>query len=176
MENEKMARYKLILFGDERVGKTSLVERYVNDKFEENYIRTLGYNVYEKRVPCGNYIVSLMIYDIGGQEKFVELRKKYAQGAHTALIVFDVTNEKSYERVNKWVQELNWIVGTLPFIIIGNKIDLIEQRTVETYTGDKLSNNLGAISYIETSAKSGENVEMAFNQLAIETLRTHIKI
>lgn len=175
MEDKNLARYKLILFGDERVGKTSLVERYVNDKFEENYISTLGYNVYEKRVPCGDYIVSLMLYDIGGQEKFVELRKKYAHGAQTALIVFDVTNERSYDRVEKWVQELHRFVGEVPFIIIGNKIDLEEQRKIETYMGDKICMDLGAITYIETSAKSGVNVEMAFEQLAIETLRMHIQ-
>ena len=175
MEPQNLVRYKLILFGDVAVGKTSLVERFVNEKFELNYISTLGYNVYEKRIPYKEYIISLMIYDIGGQEEFTMLRKKYAEGASTALIVFDVTNEKSYNNIEKWTQELYRHAGPLPYIIIGNKIDLEEKRVIDSYMGAKFSTSLGAVDYIETSAKSGDNVETAFQHLAIETLKANIR-
>ncbi|NHI94323.1 MAG: GTP-binding protein [Candidatus Lokiarchaeota archaeon] len=174
MEPDNLVRYKLILFGDEKVGKTSLVERYVNDKFELNYLSTLGYNVYEKRIPCGDFIVSLMIYDIGGQERFAELRKRYAEGANTALLVFDVTNEESFDHIKKWTLELKRYIGNLPFILIGNKIDLEEERIIEIDLANKLSIDLGAITYIETSAKSGENVQITFERLAYETLKENL--
>ncbi|NHI94324.1 MAG: GTP-binding protein [Candidatus Lokiarchaeota archaeon] len=176
MEKEILTRYKMILFGDEKVGKTSLVNRFINNKFEEDYLTTLGYNVYEKRFQFGEYIVSLMIYDIGGQERFAELRKRYAEGANSALLVYDVTNQSSYDNIEKWAQELYRYVGPLPFVIIGNKIDLVNERKIDFYMGEKIFIDLGAVSFLETSAKTGDNVERAFQILAFETLRTHIQL
>ena len=173
LETDKVIRYKLILFGDEAVGKTSLVQRYVNDKFDDNYISTLGYNVYEKRVLCGERVVSLMIYDIGGQEKFADIRKMYAQGADTALIVYDVTNKESFDNVKKWKNNLQRIAGDIPFIIIGNKVDL-ENRQVDSILGENLYMELGAMDFFETSAKTSQNVELVFIRLASETLSYNI--
>lgn len=175
MEPETLIRYKLILFGDEAVGKTSLVNRFVNDKFEQNYISTLGYNVYEKRFSFGDYIVSLMIYDVGGQERFAELRKRYAEGANTALLVYDVTNETSFNNLEKWAGELYRYVGALPFVILGNKNDLVDERKVDVFMGEKMSIDIGAVTFLETSAKTGINVERAFQILAFETLRSYIQ-
>lgn len=172
---DTLIRYKLILFGDEQVGKTSLVNRFVNDKFEEDYISTLGYNVYEKRFPFGDYIVSLMIYDVGGQERFAELRKRYAEGANTAILVYDITNEESYNNIEKWAQELYRYVGPLPFIVLGNKRDLAEERKIDVFNGEKMCIDTGAVTFLETSAKTGENVERAFQILAFETLRAYIQ-
>ena len=166
---EKIMRYKMILFGNEGVGKTSLVERFVNDKFSQNYIATIGYNVYEKRIFHNDAIISLMVYDIGGQERFDDLRKLYAKGANTAFIVFDVTNPHSFTSVIKWKTDLNKCAGTIPFIIIGNKTDLETERQVSKAEALKLCNLLGALAYYETSAKNGKGVEDAFNQLALMT-------
>ena len=172
---ETLIRYKLILFGDERVGKTSLVDRFVNDKFEKNYTSTLGYNIFEKRFPFGDYIVSLMIYDVGGQERFADLRKRYAEGANTAILVYDITNEQSFNNIEKWAQELSRYIGSLPFIILGNKKDLVEERKIDVFMGDKKCLDTGAVTFLETSAKTGENVEKAFQILAFETLRSYIQ-
>jgi small GTP-binding protein len=166
---EKLMRYKMILFGNEGVGKTSLVERFVNDKFEENYIATLGYNVYEKRILHNDSIISLMVYDIGGQERFDELRKRYSQGAHTAFIVYDVTDPNSFTNIRKWKTDLDEYVGSIPFIIIGNKIDLETERKIKIEDALKMCSMLGGLGYYETSAKNGKGVEDAFNQLAIMT-------
>ncbi|TFG04872.1 MAG: GTP-binding protein [Promethearchaeota archaeon] len=168
-----IVRYKMILFGDMAVGKTSLVERFVNDKFEENYISTLGYNVYQKQIDyCGN-IISLMIYDIGGQERFTDLRRKYAQGADTAFIIYDITNQESFSNVLKWKQDLDEMAGKIPFIIIGNKLDLGEHRQVSKDQALQLCSERGAMAFFETSAKDGKGVEDAFIQLAVETFKTY---
>ncbi len=172
MESEASEiRFKMILFGSEAVGKTSLVDRFVNDKFEHSYLSTLGYNVYEKLVSHGKLVISLLIYDIGGQERFRELRRKYAEGAHLAFIVFDVTNVDSYKMVQDWKVDLFEFAGEIPFILVGNKADLGQERQIARDDAVKLSSDLGAHTYLETSAKTGEGVEAAFTQLAQHTYK-----
>jgi len=172
--DDKVFRYKMVLFGSAGVGKTSLVERYVNDKFQENYISTLGYNMYEKWISHNGNAVSLMIYDIGGQERFAELRKKYAQGASTAFIVYDITDEESFANVKNWKEDLFNFAGEVPFIIIGNKKDLEEARQVPTELAMKGAMELDALHFFETSAKTGDGVEEAFRQLAIKTYEIRV--
>ncbi|NHI91422.1 MAG: GTP-binding protein [Candidatus Lokiarchaeota archaeon] len=162
-------RYKMILFGNQGVGKTSLVERFINDKFEENYISTLGYTVYEKQFTFQNTIISLMIYDIGGQEKFRDLRKKYAEGADAAFIVYDITDSHSFQMVEDWKYDLYQFAGEIPFVIIGNKKDLEANRQVDLEIAQLSSNELGADDFFETSAKTGEEVNSAFKKLAFQT-------
>ena len=164
---EKFVRYKMVLFGNANVGKTSLVERFINDRFEENYISTLGYNVYEKQINYENSLISLMIFDIGGQEKFRDLRKKYAEGADTAFLVYDVTNPDSFASLEAWKTDLVEFAGEIPFIIIGNKNDLTS--AIPNEDAMQLSYKLGALDYFETSAKTGAGVEKAFNQLAVKS-------
>ena len=166
-------RYKMILFGDESVGKTSLVERFINDKFEESYISTLGYNLYQKQINYENSTIFLMIFDIGGQEKFRNLRSKYAEGADTAFLIYDVTRPESFDNIYKWRNELKEFAGDIPFIIIGNKNDLKSEILVPKENALKVAYELGALDFFETSAKTGEGVENAFTQLAIETFKKY---
>ena len=172
---DKKVRYKLVLFGNASVGKTSLVERFVNDKFDTNYVSTLGYNVFEKQITYGDVMISLIIYDIGGQEQFRELRKKYAEGAHTAFVVFDITNQSTFERVTDWAYNLHEFAGEIPFVIVGNKLDLLNKREVDREVAAKLAVELKAVEYFETSAKTGEHVENAFLKLAAKTYDTYNK-
>jgi len=165
----------MVLFGNMGVGKTSLVERYINNKFEENYLSTLGYNVYEKQFFFEEGItISLLIYDIGGQEKFRDLRKRYAHGANTAFIVFDITNEESFNATLQWKENLFEFAGEIPFILIGNKSDLGTRRRVSKEQVTQIAYDVGAIDFIETSAKTGEKVEEAFRQLTIYTYKSYV--
>jgi len=173
--SQRVFAYKMVLFGNVAVGKTSLVERFINQRFEENYVSTLGYNVYEKRLAFLNFTVSLMIYDIAGQEQFRDLRKKYTQGANTAFIVYDLTDQTSFTSVMMWKNELHEIAGDIPFIIIGNKVDLQADRRVPLNEALNLSSALGAINIFETSAKTGEGIEEAFKLLAIKTHEYYIR-
>ena len=165
-------RYKMVLFGNTGVGKTSLVERFINNKFEENYISTLGYTVYEKQFTYQNSIISLMIYDIGGQEQFRELRKKYAEGSNAAFIVYDMTNLASFQRIEDWRDNLREFAGDIPFVLVGNKADLEANRVVDTESAKNLSIQLGAADFFETSAKTGAEVNAAFKKLAVQAYQS----
>ncbi len=169
MASEKGSfRYKMILFGSEKVGKTSLVERYINDKFEEEYMSTLGYNVYEKQIELENVIISLLIFDIGGQELFRQIRQKYAEGANLAFLLYDITNRASFEKLSEWKKDLIEFAGDIPFMLIGNKVDLASERQITKDELKNLSSQLGAVDFLETSAKTGEGVEEAFLKLTIK--------
>jgi len=171
--SEKFARYKMVLFGDGGVGKTSLVERFINDKFEENYICTLGYNVYEKQIAHENSVISFMIWDIGGQEKFRNLRQKYAEGADVAFLVYNITDQTSFLNILNWKADLTEFTGGIPFILIGTKADLGSKRQISQAEGKKLASEIGALDFFETSAKTGAGVENAFRQLAVKTYQAH---
>jgi len=171
----RIVRYKMVLFGDSTVGKTSVVERFINDKFEECYISTLGYNVYEKQIPYKDSVISLMIWDIGGQEKFRDLRKRYAEGANVAFIVFDITNKQSFDNVAVWRRDLEEFAGKAPFILIGNKMDLEWNRKVPKADAQRIASQLGALDFFETSAKTGVGVENAFKMLATKTFDVHYR-
>ncbi|NVM03658.1 MAG: GTP-binding protein [Candidatus Helarchaeota archaeon] len=164
MEHE--FRFKLVLFGNVAVGKTSIVDRYINDKFEDEYISTLGYNVFEKDIDVGGTSVAFMIFDIGGQEQFEDLRKKYASGAKAALLVFDVTNRESFENIRTWYKDLENFSDNATFILVGNKVDLEGKRQVQVKEGADLANEINAVGFFETSAKTSEGIDDAFYRLA----------
>ncbi|NVM27913.1 MAG: GTP-binding protein [Candidatus Helarchaeota archaeon] len=168
-------RYKVVLFGDIGVGKTSLVIRFINDKFDENLVSTIGYNVYEKSLIYNECLISLMIFDFGGQERFANLRRYYARGANAAFIVFDLTSQKSFENLIKWKNDLFGFTGEIPFIVIGNKADLESEWRVRREDILKVCSSIGALAYYETSAKTGKAVEDAFYQLGVKTYTTHAK-
>jgi len=170
---DKFARYKMVLFGDGGVGKTSLVDRFINDRFEENYICTLGYNVYEKQIRHENSVISFMIWDIGGQERFRDLRKKYAEGANVAFLVYNITDRNSFLNIKQWKADLDEFTGSIPFILIGNKMDLGSKRQISLEEGKKLASEIRALDFFETSAKTGTGIENAFHQLAIKTYQAY---
>ncbi len=159
---EPTYRFKIILYGNAAVGKTSIVNRYVNNKFEEDYISTLGYNVLEKIIEMGNNRISFLIFDIGGQEQFTELRKQYSKGANAALIMYDITNRDSFENVRNWYNDLMEFTDGARFILIGNKVDLVDQRVVTIQEGEDLSLELFADGFFETSAKENIGIDHAF--------------
>jgi len=166
-------RFKFIIIGDHEVGKTSLVRRFVENKFTHDYRATIGLNILSHSYEFyGNNIV-YSLFDVGAQTFFKRFRRVYYLGAQAAFIVFDLTNRKSFESVKEWLKELEDFIGgrEIPIIIIGNKTDLRDQREVRYEDGVSVVNELMTkpnikISYIETSALTGENVEDAFTLIA----------
>jgi len=167
-------KFKFIIVGDSSVGKTSIVRRFVENKFSLDYRATLGLNVLSHSIKFYGNEVSLSLWDVGAQEYFKRYRKTYYMGAQAAFIVFDVCKRDSFANVKVWYKELEDFLDkiNLPIVIVGNKIDLVDQRSVTYQEGIELSEELkkdyieGHFSYIETSALTGENVEDAFSLIA----------
>jgi Ras-related protein Rab-6A len=167
----KTYKFKICLVGEEGVGKTSLIHRFVSGAFDESYIRTLGAVVSKKSVALGSTAgrpvqVDMMILDIMGKRTFLQLFKEaYFHGAKGVLAVFDVTRAQSLRDLTKWVDGVRDSVGPIPTYALGNKTDLTQRREVnpEDATGILRSYEC---PILYTSAKSGENVEQAFQGLA----------
>ncbi len=164
----KKYSFKVLLLGAPAVGKTSILYRYVKNQFSHDYITTIGINYLTKEINLDEKnLAKLVIWDVAGQEKFKFLRKQYYEGTQGALVIFDLTRLKTYEELEHWLSEMFEILQIqIPFIIIGNKLDLVKEvsRSIDSGIVRSYAENQDSI-YIETSAKTGENVEDAFKEL-----------
>ncbi|MES1909092.1 MAG: hypothetical protein MHM6MM_001897 [Cercozoa sp. M6MM] len=159
-------RFKLVLLGEGRVGKTSLLIRYVEDQFTANRVSTLQAHFREKQVTVNGQDVILSIWDTAGQERFQALGPIYYRDALGALLVFDVTDRGSFNRVAHWCTELRKIVGDeIAIVIAENKIDLHKNRQVSEDEAGEFAKSVGA-ALVRTSAKTGEGVDSAFLTVA----------
>lgn len=157
--------YKIVLVGDPEVGKTSLVLRYATSTFETNLLPTMGVNIVAKELSIEGRIVTLVIWDIGALEHYLDLRKKYYSGTSLVALVYDVTRRETFENIRGWHDEVkSCFCFDLPVVLVGNKIDLLE-RAVSREEGDKLAREIHT-TLTETSAKSGENVRKLFEKIA----------
>ncbi len=170
---EETMLVKVVIVGDAGVGKSSIILRYSEDRFVQSYLATMGSDFAIKMAKVRDEALArerdlrLAIWDLGGQEMFQSMRKYYLQGASGAAIVFDVTSTDSFDHVFAWNEEVQHHCGKIPTIIIGNKIDLKEDRTVLSQDAKRMSKRMG-FKFFETSAKTGDNVQKAFNGLAQE--------
>lgn len=161
---DEMYKFKVTLFGPGGVGKTSLLIRYIKDYFNPDLKQTIGSNFLIKDVEIENISVRLLLWDIGGQEQFLPLRQIYFKGSDAAFGVFDITNPQSLLKLPGWVSSIKKTVKkSIPMVMVGNKLDL--ERQVERSEAEDLASRINCI-YLETSAKTGENVENAFEILA----------
>jgi small GTP-binding protein len=165
---------KLCVLGDGAVGKTSLIIRHVDKRFVTEYKPTIGFDIALKTMKIQESGVSaeLLIWDIAGQAIFEKIREEYLQGTNAAMVVFDLTRKETFDHVKDWLKELTTFAGKVPFVLVGNKADLAEKKVTEE-EGKKYAQELGAIDYIETSAKTGQKVEDAFEKIiknVVETL------
>jgi Ras-related protein Rab-11A len=167
--------YKIVVLGDAAVGKTSLINQFVEGSFNEDYKPTLGANIVRKDVSLNNTKVRLIMWDLAGQEKYRVVRSMYFQGCQGALLVYDVTRYSTFENVNsKWLKDFKkYVKKEGVYILIGNKTDLVDQRTVTTDRGKEIAEKIKASHFIETSAKLGENIEDAFILLVNQILNNH---
>lgn len=167
--------FKIVIIGDAAVGKTSLINRFVEGSFQEDYKPTLGANIVRKDVNLDNARVRLIMWDLAGQEKYRVVRSMYFQGCQGALLVYDVTRYNTLESINnKWLKDYKKHVKKKgAFILIGNKTDLQDQIAVPTEKGKELATKIKASDFIETSARLGENIEEAFSLLVNQILSNH---
>jgi small GTP-binding protein len=166
--------FKLVLAGDGAVGKTTLVQKFVEEKFTEDYLATIGANIMKKEYKLRGEDVGCMfsIWDLAGQDLFKRARKNYFSNASAGIIVFDVTRKGTFEHVKNWMLEFQGIGKPIPIVLVGNKIDLVDEREVTAEEAEAGAKELN-ISYIETSAKAGENVEEVFEMLAYFLIKSN---
>jgi small GTP-binding protein len=161
-------KLKVLLTGAAAVGKTSLVQRFIKNRFQQNYKLTVGVDILTKDVEFKpTEFATLSIWDIGGQQRFEFIRSTFYKGAAGALLVFDLTREQTYTETRKWLTEIRQFTDqNIPFVFIGNKADLLEDvgEVIDRREARSFAENEGSI-YIETSAKTGENVDEAFTEL-----------
>lgn len=169
--------FKITILGDAAVGKTSLINQFVEGAFQEDYKPTLGANIVRKDVNLEevNAQIRLIMWDLAGQEKYNVIRSMYFQGCVGALVVYDITRFQTFENVeSKWLKDFKkYVKREGAYILIGNKIDLNDQRSVAEEKGKELAEKIQASDFIETSAKFGDNVEKAFKNLVFQILRNY---
>jgi small GTP-binding protein len=154
---------KICLLGEANVGKTSLVYRFIENQFRDNYKSTLGVNLLKKDLNIEGYGgVAATIWDLGGQESFRSLRKLYLEGANGALVIFDWTQKESFLKLDSWIQDFRLERKDEPILLIGNKDDLKDKKKVSKDESLELARRYG-LNFLSTSAKTGSNVEEAFN-------------
>ena len=158
-------QYKILLLGETKVGKTSLIIRYVDNKFEEGGLSTLGVDMRNKYIQLEGKKIKLDIWDTAGEERFRSIAKNYFRIAHAIIFVCDLTSEETFKMLKFWMEDSkNNVDPNVEIILAANKSDLIEKREVsEKKLKDFSSKN--NMQYFETSAKTGKGVEDLFNAL-----------
>jgi small GTP-binding protein len=169
--SEPIFKYKVVILGEPAVGKTSLIYRFIENKFREDYKSTLGVNLLTHNIDLEEHgVIGLQMWDLGGQDSFKKLRKTYIEGARGALVVFDVTRRESFEKLDGWIQVFKELRGGEPVFLVGNKVDLKDEIVVPEKEMIELAKENG-MEWITTSAKTGENVVKVFKDLAEKILK-----
>ncbi|MEA2069733.1 MAG: Rab family GTPase [Asgard group archaeon] len=155
--------FKVLLIGEAAVGKTSLTIKFVHGKFKSDYLLTVGMEPYSKYIKVNGDTVTLSIWDIAGQQRFDVFRTMFFRGAKAALLVFDLTRPATFTKLQNWNDDLIKNAGKdVVKILVGNKVDLEDLRSVSKKEALAYAKKIGAITYIETSAKTGKHVEESF--------------
>ncbi|MFK7863787.1 MAG: Rab family GTPase [Pseudohongiellaceae bacterium] len=162
-----MRQKKICLLGAFSVGKTSLIQRYVSSIFDEKYLTTVGVKIDKKNLIVGEQEVTLMIWDLAGEDDYNTLKTSHLRGAAGYVIVVDVTRPKTFEVALAVHEKAKEVLGDVPVIVALNKIDLEDQWAVSNEDIAALEENF---TVLRTSAKTGQKVESIFNQLATAML------
>lgn len=155
---------KICLLGEFAVGKTSLVRQFVEGRFDDKYLSTIGVKVSRKSLTRAYGTLNLLLWDLAGSEEF-KANTAYLQGAAGAIVVCDLTRGETLSGLERYAQQVRAAGGTGPLVFLGNKADLTEQRSITEEDLQKAAEALGG-PYLLTSAKTGANVEAAFLKLA----------
>eukprot|EP01130_Rhizamoeba_saxonica_P004278 TRINITY_DN174_c0_g2_i1.p1 TRINITY_DN174_c0_g2~~TRINITY_DN174_c0_g2_i1.p1 ORF type:complete len:217 (+),score=50.48 TRINITY_DN174_c0_g2_i1:34-651(+) len=169
--SRKKTLLKIIILGDSGVGKTSLMNQYVNNRFSTAYKATIGADFLTKEVMVDDRLITMQIWDTAGQERFQSLGVAFYRGADCCVLVFDVNVAKTFEHLDSWKEEFLTQAmpndpNNFPFVLIGNKIDLEHQRVISRKRAEAWCAANGNIPYFETSAKEQIRVDQAFQNVA----------
>ena len=156
---------KILTLGDTNVGKSSIVLRFVSDKFEEKMFSTIGIDFKSKFIKLGNQSIKVLLWDTAGQEKFQNIAKQYYNGANGVFLIFDITDKKSFERIDFWLQELKEHIrlDELHVVLVGNKIDNENKRVIKYEEANEYAEK-NNVKYYEVSAKTTKGLNTLFNE------------
>ena len=162
------ATFKIIIFGDAGCGKTTLTQRFLTNLFVSDQTMTIGVDFEVKSLSVDEQNVKLQIWDFGGEERFRFLLPTYVRGARGGLFLYDITNFSSIAHIDDWLSVIRKEIRAediFPIIVVGGKADLVESREVSSAEGIKIAKSRNVNGFIETSSKTGENVEKTFEAL-----------
>lgn len=160
---DDVQHYKIIFLGDQCVGKSSILNRFYQDRFEPEYQATIGLDFHSKNATINGSNVRLLLYDTAGQEKFKSLIPMYIRDANIIIVVYDITLKDSFTHTAHWVNETKDLKrDDAIFCLVGNKIDLEDKRNVTTKEGEDYAKEKGFL-FMEVSAKSGSGIQELFN-------------
>ena len=173
--NPEIPKYKLIFLGDQNVGKSCILNRFMNDVFIEEYQATIGLDFQSKNVQIDNQDIHLLLYDTAGQEKFRSLIPMYTRDANIILLVYDISSKESFEHLPDWLKDLNNInKNDVIFALVGNKNDLADNRQVTFEEGEKYAKENDFI-FQEVSAKTGDGFSELFYKNLFEKIRVKFR-
>ncbi|XP_051506240.1 ras-related protein Rab-6A-like isoform X4 [Xyrauchen texanus] len=161
-----LRKFKLVFLGEQSVGKTSLITRFMYDSFDNTYQATIGIDFLSKTMYLEDRTVRLQLWDTAGQERFRSLIPSYIRDSTIAVVVYDITNLNSFQQTSKWIDDVRTERGSdVIIMLVGNKTDLADKRQVSLEAAEKKARDLN-VMYIETSAKAGYNVKQLFRRVA----------
>ncbi|MBY8979249.1 MAG: GTP-binding protein [Candidatus Lokiarchaeota archaeon] len=173
MEKLKLA-FKMCIFGDSGVGKSTLINRYITAKFDHDQKSTLGAAILMKFIETETMKITLQIWDFAGEDKFSSLLPSYAKGSSAAIFMFDISKRDSITNIDKWLLKFNEGSNIsnpkFPVIIVGGKLDLEEHRSLNKKDIETFLTVMEEFDYIECSSKTGENVDLLFQTIVDKML------
>ena len=159
--------YKIVLAGNSAVGKSSLLMRFADDRFTETYINTIGVDFRFKTIIVDGQRVKIQIWDTAGQEKFRTMTSTYFRNSDAVVVVYDITDPATHDEISSyWIPEINNNVDNVIFCVLGNKSDMASERKVPQTLASSLTLGTQPAIFYEVSAKTGSNVEKAFEDIS----------
>jgi small GTP-binding protein len=168
--------YKILLLGDSSVGKTCFLMRYTDNTFQDIHMSTIGLDYKLKNVQLENgKMVKIQVWDTAGQDRFRSITKNYYKGAHGIILIYDVTEQKSFDNVKNWMAQIKEEVSErVSIVLVGNKIDDEDNRKISTEQGESMAKDY-EIMFFECSAKTGQNIDEIFNNLVKKVVENFSK-
>lgn len=162
--------FKILTLGESGVGKTCILRRFVEGQFNKNYLATIGIDFKTKNITIGETVIRLKIWDTAGQDRFRNITRQYYKEADGILLVFDLSDNHSYENINYWIDQItqNTEADQIGLVLVGNKAD-IDSREITTEMGNELAMKY-SLNYYETSALNGSNITECIECLTKEII------
>jgi len=172
---KKKIKMKVTVIGDGSVGKTSLIQKFTQGTFQTDYIKTIGAQLTNYKTEIDGYRIELIFWDIAGQDDFHFLRPSFYRASKAAIIVYSLEEKdlgrRSFEHITKWHEDVKQFCGEIPVVVFANKVDLVNEQSLDKTKIQNLVKEHNFLGYYITSAKTGQGLDDAFNELIKERLR-----